>query len=305
MKPAPFEYHAPETVDDAVALLAEHGDDAKPLAGGQSLVPMLALRLTRFAHLVDLNRVAELDGRRARRTARSTIGAMTRQRAIERDARGRGGGAAPRHWRRRSSGTSRSATAARSAARSRTPTPRRSCPAVALAARRRARARQRPRGHAAGRRGRLLRRHVDDGRRPTTSCSWPRASRCGRAAAASRSTRSPAATATSRWPASRARVELGGDGKLTRAAIAFLGMGPTPVRARDAEAELLGGTRAGRGRRSTEIAQLAVRDLDPTDDVHASARYRDQRRRAPRRTHSRPSAGGGHAMAERSSTTSR
>ena len=48
MKPAPFEYHVPATIDDAVGLLAEYGDDAKPLAGGQSLVPLLALRLTRF-----------------------------------------------------------------------------------------------------------------------------------------------------------------------------------------------------------------------------------------------------------------
>ena len=62
MKPAPFEYHAPETVADVVGLLAEHGDDAKPLAGGQSLVPMLALRLARFGHLVDLNRVDGLRG---------------------------------------------------------------------------------------------------------------------------------------------------------------------------------------------------------------------------------------------------
>jgi len=64
VKPAPFAYHAPETVADAVGLLREHGDDAKPLAGGQSLVPLLALRLTRFAHLVDLNRIAALQGLR-------------------------------------------------------------------------------------------------------------------------------------------------------------------------------------------------------------------------------------------------
>ena len=60
MKPAPFEYHAPESLSDVTALLAEHGDEAKVLAGGQSLVPMLALRLTRFEHIVDLNRVDEL-----------------------------------------------------------------------------------------------------------------------------------------------------------------------------------------------------------------------------------------------------
>ena len=62
MKPAPFNYHAPESVADVVALLGEHGDDAKVLAGGQSLVPMLALRLTRFEHLVDITRVGELHG---------------------------------------------------------------------------------------------------------------------------------------------------------------------------------------------------------------------------------------------------
>jgi len=62
MKPAPFEYHAPESLSDVTALLAEHGDEAKVLAGGQSLVPMLALRLTRFEHIVDLNRVDDLRG---------------------------------------------------------------------------------------------------------------------------------------------------------------------------------------------------------------------------------------------------
>lgn len=60
MKAAPFAYHRPDTVADAVGLLAEHGDDAKILAGGQSLVPMLAMRLTHFENLVDISRVEEL-----------------------------------------------------------------------------------------------------------------------------------------------------------------------------------------------------------------------------------------------------
>jgi aerobic carbon-monoxide dehydrogenase medium subunit len=60
MKPARFEYHAPQTLEEALALLAEFGDEAKVLAGGQSLVPVLALRLSRFEHLVDLNRIAAL-----------------------------------------------------------------------------------------------------------------------------------------------------------------------------------------------------------------------------------------------------
>ena len=62
MKAAAFAYHRPDTVAEAVALLAEFGDDAKILAGGQSLVPMLAMRLTHFENLIDVSRVAELQG---------------------------------------------------------------------------------------------------------------------------------------------------------------------------------------------------------------------------------------------------
>jgi len=81
VKAAPFEYHAPETLDEALALLAEFGEEAKVLAGGQSLVPVLALRLARFGHLIDLNRIPALryvavaDGV-------TRIGAMTTQAVI-------------------------------------------------------------------------------------------------------------------------------------------------------------------------------------------------------------------------------
>src|SRR4051812_198129 len=84
MKPAPFEYHAPESLGDVTALLAEHGDDAKVLAGGQSLVPMLALRLTRFEHIIDLNRVDDLRGVE-RTNGTLTIKSMTRQSTVEHD----------------------------------------------------------------------------------------------------------------------------------------------------------------------------------------------------------------------------
>lgn len=60
MKAAPFAYHRPDTVDQAVKLLGEYGDDAKILAGGQSLVPMLAMRLTYFENLIDISRLDEL-----------------------------------------------------------------------------------------------------------------------------------------------------------------------------------------------------------------------------------------------------
>lgn len=62
MKPAPFAYHAPKTVDEAVALLAKLApDDGRVLAGGQSLVPIMAFRMARPAHLVDINGVQGLD----------------------------------------------------------------------------------------------------------------------------------------------------------------------------------------------------------------------------------------------------
>ena len=60
MKPAPFAYHAPSSIEEALALLHEHGYDAKPLAGGQSLIPAMNFRLATPAVLVDLNRIAGL-----------------------------------------------------------------------------------------------------------------------------------------------------------------------------------------------------------------------------------------------------
>jgi 2-furoyl-CoA dehydrogenase FAD binding subunit len=77
MKPAPFLYERPTTVEEAAALLREHGDDAKVLAGGQSLVPLLNLRLSRPAVLVDINRVEGLDRRDG-----PVVGATVRQRGF-------------------------------------------------------------------------------------------------------------------------------------------------------------------------------------------------------------------------------
>jgi carbon-monoxide dehydrogenase medium subunit len=81
MKPAPFEYHAPESLAEAVGLLSSL-EDAKLLAGGQSLIPILALRLSRFEHLIDLGGVRELTGIR-RTNGTITIGAMTTEADIE------------------------------------------------------------------------------------------------------------------------------------------------------------------------------------------------------------------------------
>ena len=86
MKPAPFDYYCPETLDEAAGLLEQHGDDGKVLAGGQSLMPLMSLRLARPSVIVDLNRVSGLDGIDANGDGGLHIGALTRQRALERDA---------------------------------------------------------------------------------------------------------------------------------------------------------------------------------------------------------------------------
>jgi len=84
MKPAPFRYYAPHTLAECLSLLAEHGYDAKLLAGGQSLVPTMNFRLAQPAILVDLNQIAELAYITPEEGHGLQIGAMTRQRAAER-----------------------------------------------------------------------------------------------------------------------------------------------------------------------------------------------------------------------------
>jgi len=85
LKPTAFEYHAPTTADEAVALLADLGDDAKVLAGGQSLIPMLSLRLAVFEHLIDVGRIADLRCIQ-RDNGAVVIGAATVDAAVEASA---------------------------------------------------------------------------------------------------------------------------------------------------------------------------------------------------------------------------
>ena len=82
MLPSRFEYHRPDSLEEALQLLSQYGDDAKVLAGGQSLIPVMKLRLATPAHLVDIGRlgidqIAEADGR-------LTVGALARHRDLER-----------------------------------------------------------------------------------------------------------------------------------------------------------------------------------------------------------------------------
>src|SRR5581483_5815467 len=85
MKPPPFEYDAPTTLGEALVLLAEYGEAAKVLAGGQSLVPLLNFRLARPDRLIDLNGVAELAYLREE-DGELALGAMTRTGELERSA---------------------------------------------------------------------------------------------------------------------------------------------------------------------------------------------------------------------------
>src|SRR3981081_3040209 len=84
MKPAAFEYVAPHSLEEALEALADGGSDAKLLAGGQSLIPLLNFRLARPSLLVDLNHVQELAYVSPRDNG-VAIGAMTRQATVERD----------------------------------------------------------------------------------------------------------------------------------------------------------------------------------------------------------------------------
>ena len=87
MKPPVFDYLAPETVDEALEALAQHGWGAKVLAGGQSLIPLLNFRLAEPAVLVDLNRIADLAYVHESDAGSLLIGGMTRQRTLETDPR--------------------------------------------------------------------------------------------------------------------------------------------------------------------------------------------------------------------------
>jgi len=84
MKPPRFAYHDPSSIDETLDLLAHHGDGARILAGGQSLMPMLNFRLARPDHLVDINRVAELTLLQPGADGGLRIGALVRQRTLER-----------------------------------------------------------------------------------------------------------------------------------------------------------------------------------------------------------------------------
>jgi aerobic carbon-monoxide dehydrogenase medium subunit len=270
VKPARFEYHAPTTVDEAVALLSTYGDDAKVLGGGQSLVPMLALRLTRFDHLVDLNRIPTLQFI-TRNGEWLSIGAMTRQAVAEHEAAV--ATAAPLlaealphigHFQIRNRGTIGGSIAHAD--------PASELPAVALALD----AEIELLGPAGTRRVPAAEFFLSMWETATTAeeivvaVHFPvRAARTGFGF-------SEMALRLGDFAITGAACALGlaDSGVIDRAAIALMGMDLTPIRAREAEAALVG-ARPDLDNLA-EIATIAVAAASPTDDVHASAGYRSK-----------------------------
>jgi carbon-monoxide dehydrogenase medium subunit len=268
MKPSLFDLHVPVSVDEAVALLAELGDGAKVLAGGQSLVPMLSLRLAYFDHLVDVGRIAELRGV-GHEAGGLVIGATTVDTIVEHDPEVAAvvpllAKATPLigHFQIRNRGTVGGSIAHAD--------PAAEYPAVALALD--------AEMEVASVRGR---RHIPaveffDGFWTTTMApdellvavrfpAWG-----GRAGFAVREF----ARRFGDFAIAGAvvGVQVGADDRIERCAIGMLGLGPTPLRAGGAEAAAIG---LGAGASFVDVGALAMAELsDVPADLHGSAGYR-------------------------------
>ncbi len=268
MKPSAFEYHAPRSADEAVRLLAELGDGAKVLAGGQSLIPLLSLRLARFDHLVDVGRISSLKG--IRREAHAVvIGAATVDTAVEAD-REVGAGvpllarATPLigHFQIRARGTVGGSLAHAD--------PAAEYPAVALTLDAEMEAVS-ARGSRRIPAGAFFRGFWSTDLAPDellVSVRFPAwIGRCGFAVREFARRHGDFAIA-----GAAVAVQLDANDRIERCAIGLLGLGPTPLRATAAEDEARG--------RSTDLAadelgQLALPKLsDIPSDLHGSARYR-------------------------------
>ena len=268
MKPPPFAYHAPESLAECLDVLHQLGDDGKVLAGGQSLVPLLNLRLARPAHLIDLNAVQEL-GAIEPWDGGVRVGALVRQRTAERSD-----------------------------------LIRRRCPLLAEALPLIGHPQIRNRGTIGGSLA-----HADPASELPAVATALDAQLVVRNANRERTVdaeaffvsffttsmepdelltevRFPAWPASSGWSyleVSRRHgdfamvgvasvLRLGPNGTIAEARLAYTGAAPAPVRARDAERQLMG--QSPNEATFTQAAEAAARALDPQSDVHASAAYR-------------------------------
>ncbi|MET0240052.1 MAG: xanthine dehydrogenase family protein subunit M [Sphingobium sp.] len=267
MKPAPFDYVAAQSIDEAVALLAEAGGGAQILAGGQTLMPLLALRMSQPFILIDINRIAALTGVETN-AAGTRVGPIMRQNAVIAD-----------------------------------PTLNRVLPVLTTAMRHVGHHQTRNRGTIGG----SIALGEPAAEMPATAVALGasvevRSVRGMRTIAADDLYLAPYATSVepdelvtaihypdwrshsipifrevARRPGDFALVGLVGaitveQGRIARAGLAWFGMGPTPMRARQAEAALVGQAVAGLD--TAGIAELAIADTAPFDDHHATADYR-------------------------------
>jgi carbon-monoxide dehydrogenase medium subunit len=269
VKPSSFEYHAPATAAEAVGLLGELGDGAKVLAGGQSLVPMLSLRLAVFEHLVDIGRVAELRGIE-RRNGSVWIGAGTTEAAVESSSEVASSvpllaKATPLigHFQIRNRGTVGGSIAHAD--------PAAEYPAVALAldAQLEVLGAQGARSVAAADFFTGLWDTAMEEDELLTGISFPVWSgRCGFAVEEVARRHGDFAMA-----GAAVAVELDGDDKVARCGVGLLGLGSTPLRAGATEAEIVG--RSAHELDPKEVGTLALRDLeDIPSDLHGSSEYR-------------------------------
>jgi carbon-monoxide dehydrogenase medium subunit len=268
MKPAPFDYLAPSSLEEAVAKMAELGMDAKVLAGGQSLMPVLAMRLSRFDYLVDLNRVPELAFISADADS-VTVGAMTREARVGADATV--ATLAPLltaatkhigHFQIRNRGTLGGSIAHAD--------PSAEYPAVAMAL------------------DATMNVAGADGAREIAAADFFAGSMMSSLADEEilQSVRFPTWGGDSRFAVREfarragdfatagvaAGLRLSDDGVIDKVAISFFGMGPTPTRAHAVEAQLI-------GQRVAEldlvaVGHEAVLGLEPPGDIHASSAFR-------------------------------
>ena len=258
MIPAAFDYVRAESADEALSLITQHGDEAKFLAGGHSLLPLMKLRLAQPSVLVDVGRLRDLAGI-SDGGDHVSIGALDpapRRRAL-RPAAGRRCRSSPTRPGR--SATRRSATAGRSAARSRTPTrpptcPRSCSPSAAPSS---------PARHEAS--GRSRRRTSSPGsssrRSSPTSCS-PR-SGCRRCPGAGWSFQKFNRRAQDWAIVGVAAVRSNGS-----SGVGLVNMGSTPILATAVTDALAGGASA------SDAAEHAADDAEPQADLNASVEYR-------------------------------
>jgi carbon-monoxide dehydrogenase medium subunit len=286
MKPPPFAVVLPESVDEAVGALREHGDEAKLLAGGQSLVPLLNMRLARPSVLVDVNAIPGLDG--VHRNGGLELGATVRVARLERDPDV--AAAAPllaeavRH-------------VAHPAIRTRSTVggtiahadPVAELPAVLVALGGEVVARG-PGGERAIAADDFFRTYFTtalEADEMVVAIRLPAAGgrRTGFAEVARRHGDYALVGAA-------ACLETGGDGTVSAARVVLFGAGDRPLRASAAEAALAG--RPLGPESAAEAASAAAAELDPPGDVHASSAYRREVAGVVvRRALERAAAGGG------------